>query len=87
MECLDRSGWVGSKAPEWLEAQKRDPNFISKYAKDHPKREDLSESVLLWFAVRYKSSRITEKLRQTILETIPHRLEYLDKQNFDMSPN
>ena len=39
----------------WINAQKADNgNFISDYAKQYPKREDLAETVPLCFALKYK---------------------------------
>jgi hypothetical protein len=70
----------------WLAAQKADPTFISTYAKDFPDREDIAESFVLYLALRFREDRITNKLATTIMETIPNRIEYFDKQNFDMYP-
>ena len=70
----------------WITAQNSDCNFISSYAKDYPKREDLAESFLPWLAVRYRSDSMSEELKKTILKAIPNRIEYFDSQFFDMYP-
>ena len=73
-------------SPGWLEAQQADPAFISPYARDYPDREDLADTTVAWFAMRYRPDRVTPDQQQAILEAIPNRLAYLDRQHFDMSP-
>ena len=74
------------KTPGWLIAQESDEGFISAYAKQHPQREDIAESFLPWFALRYRLDRISKSDQRKILEAIPHRLKYFDAQNFAMYP-
>ena len=57
----------------------KDGKFISHYSKDHPTREDVSESSTIWFAVRKRKDRQSEDLVKTTEATIPNRLEYFDK--------
>ena len=65
--------------PLWNEAVGQDGGrFASEYARDHPGREDVSESYLAWFAVRYRSHRMTSALRSWITRAIPARLAYFD---------
>ena len=73
-------------SPDWLAAQEVDGNFISTYARDNPNREDIAETFINWFAVRYKPERVTSHYLNTTLDTVPNRLAYFDEQNFDMSP-
>ena len=70
----------------WIQAQGNDMNFISTYARDHPMREDLAESFPMWMALRYREGRISSRLAATIRTRMPHRIAYLDDQNFDMAP-
>ncbi len=70
----------------WRAAQTKDGVFISAYARDYPDREDIAESILPYFALRYQSERLTAAERAVILRTIPNRLAYFDEQGFDMSP-
>ena len=70
----------------WRAAQEADGVFISDYARDFPDREDIAESILPYFAVRYKPERLSEAERAAFLTTIPNRLIYFDEQGFDMSP-
>jgi hypothetical protein len=68
-----------ARAGGWIEAQKADDEFISVYARDHPVREDVAESFLPYYAVRYRPDRISAEMMQTIEETIPHRIAYFDE--------
>lgn len=73
-------------APGWRAAQAADAQFISTYARDNSSREDIAESFLLYLAVRFRSDRISQSLKETIMKTIPNRIAYFDKQEFDMYP-
>jgi hypothetical protein len=77
---------VHAGAGGWLEAQQDDGVFISEYARDFPRTEDLAESFGPWFALRYVPDRLTAEERWAIETTMPNRLAYLDEQGFDMSP-
>lgn len=70
----------------WINAQNTDPSFISTYALDNPRREDIAETFLLYVALRYRSDRISASLRDKIIETVPNRIKYFDSQNFKMYP-
>jgi hypothetical protein len=73
-------------AAEWIEAQRRDNNFISTYAQQNPTREDVAESFLCYLAIRYLPDRISAANTETIVRTIPNRIAYFDKQNFQVYP-
>jgi len=73
-------------AKGWRAAQKADDEFISTYAKDYPKREDIAESFLTWLVVRHLSDRVSESHIKKILKAIPNRIKYFDEQEFDMYP-
>lgn len=75
-----------ASAPGWRAAQAADPTFISTYARDFPAREDIAESFLPHLAIRYRSDRISESLRATILETMPNRIDYFDGLALPMHP-
>lgn len=70
----------------WISAQNTDPSFISTYALDNPRREDIAETFLLYVALRYRSDRISASLKDKIIETVPNRVKYFDSQNFKMYP-
>ena len=65
--------------PTWRCAQNQDQMFISSYARDNRWAEDVAESVVPWFAVRYSADRVSQEILDKILEAIPHRLEYFDQ--------
>lgn len=71
---------------KWNKAAKADNKFISHYAKEFPKREDIGETIPWWIAVRCKSSGISKQRKLMVLDAIPNRLKYLDEQKFDTYP-
>lgn len=73
-------------AKGWEAAQKKDIRFISNYAQDNPAREDLAESFLIYFACRYRSDRVDNRLIKKAYKTIPNRIQYLDSLNLQMFP-
>lgn len=73
---------IYSENKEWLKAQRNDGQFISSYAKEVPNREDLAESLLPYFALKYRSDRLSQEMINTISNTMPHRIDFFEKQNF-----
>ena len=73
-------------SPGWRAAQAADGEFISTYARDFPDREDVAESVLPYFAVRFQPGRLTAEQQAVIEATIPNRIAYFDRQGLDWSP-
>ncbi|NEU30603.1 copper amine oxidase N-terminal domain-containing protein [bacterium LRH843] len=78
---------IYSENNEWIKAQHNDGKFISSYAKEEPSREDLAESLLPYFALKYRSDRLSQEMINTISKTIPHRIEFFEQQNFDFNNN
>ena len=70
----------------WIDAQKKDNNYISTYARDNPAREDIAESFLAYFAVTYRKDRISQNTYDTIMRIIPNRIKFFDSLNLDMYP-
>ena len=72
----------------WKAAQRADPGFISQHAENHPHQEDFAETFSAWTAVRYRLNRIDDGIAETIGNTIPNRLAYLDGaiSEEDMAP-
>ena len=71
----------------WKEVQKKDGNYISKYAEKKPLNEDIAESAVAWVAVRCKKDRISKSVYKKIIKTIPNRLKVLDDLIFRNSLN
>ncbi len=68
----------------WLNAQSRDSLYISSYARDNPDREDLAESVLMYFGVTYRAERMDPMLVESIKITMPNRIEFF--KTLELSP-
>ena len=49
-------------SPGWRSAQQADGVSISDYAHDFPDREDVAETILPYFAVRYRPERLTAQV-------------------------
>lgn len=72
--------------PDWIYAQEADGTFISEYARDNSTREDIAETFLLYLAYRYRPESLTEQLKAFIKEAVSYRMDYFDKQNFELAP-
>lgn len=70
-------------ASRWRTAQAADPNFISLYARDNPNREDVAETLIMWYALRYRSDRLDAATIAATNAAIPNRLAYFDTFPFD----
>ena len=53
--------------------------FISTYARDHPEREDVAESVVPYLAVTLHPDRLEQGTKDKIVQTMTHRIQYFDK--------
>ena len=42
----------------WFKVQKKDENYISKYARDYPIREDIAESFTVYMGIRLHPERV-----------------------------
>lgn len=71
--------------PVWLAAQVADGQFISTYARDNPRREDVAETIGPFLAIAYRRGRISQSQLDTVSQTVPNRIKYLQCQPFDMS--
>jgi len=72
-------------APAWQAAQDADPTFISNYARDHATTEDTAETLLMWYALRYRSDRLDAATIDATEAAIPHRLAYFDALPFELA--
>ena len=70
----------------WIDAQNKDNNFISEYAREFPNREDIAESYLLYFALKYKREILSDSTIKKIENSIPNRIKYFENQNFEIYP-
>ena len=82
---IDSLYYNSANQPVWQQAQKKDLNYISGYAKKKPNVEDIAESVVAWVAVRCKKNRISKSIYKSIINSIPNRLNILDNLIFNNS--
>lgn len=75
-----------SGTPSWTATQEADGVFISTYAQEQPQGEDVAETIVAWFALRYRADRIGAADQAAIKYAIPNRLRYFDEAGIDMSP-
>ena len=64
----------------WLDAKNADPTFVCEYCRSAD-REDIAESLVAYFAVKYRPDRITERDANLIRKSIPNRIAYFDSLN------
>ena len=70
---------------EWEKARSADANnYISIYATHY--REDIAETFPMYYALRYKASRVSPDLLRTIQNTVPNRINYFDQFFSEMEP-
>ena len=72
---------------KWLNAISADKYYVSNYAWENPKQEDLAETVLWWYASRCKVDRISKKNNEKVNKFLTNRFQYLDEQNYDTNPS
>jgi len=58
----------------------KDQEFISTYAMNNPYVEDVAESFPIWYAARFKTSKLDQETKDIIEDRIPNRLEYFDQK-------
>lgn len=72
-------------ADGWLAAQIADGGYISTYARDNPSREDVAESFLMYYALKYRADRIDQSVATLIERTIPNRIAYFGTLDLGLS--
>ena len=71
------------KSNEWLETVNKDDLFISRYAKENARREDLAETLPIYYAIRRKRDNLTEiddEELELIEDALQNRFEFLDEK-------
>jgi hypothetical protein len=63
-----------------------DNYFISNYAKENPSREDISETLVIWFAVRFNPSSLGDAVVADLEKKFKNRFAVYDAQNWNTSP-
>ena len=67
-----------ARDPLWLAAQRADGVAISNYARDYPEREDLSETLAPYLALRHRRDRLDASQITELEERLANRILYLD---------
>jgi|GEM_PF-2054321 len=70
----------------WRDAQQKDGEFISTYARDNHVTEDIAETFGLYLTYRYKKNRLTPQETQNIERAMSARIAYFDSLNLDLYP-
>jgi hypothetical protein len=65
------------ESPQWMEARKRDGQFVTDYAAKNPEGEDLAESALFAYALIHHPERIPAADADRIRKAIPARIEFV----------
>lgn len=66
-------------SPEWVAAQEKDGTFITRYAAEHPRGEDLAESALFAYGLIRYPGRIPPVDSEVIATAIPNRISVIAK--------
>ena len=67
-----------ANSSRWRKAQKADGDFITKYAKRLPKKEDLAESGLFAWALIMHPGRLPARVEARIREIMPNRIAFFE---------
>lgn len=70
----------------WKASRDKDSKYVSKYAFDNPNREDISESFLIYAALRYRPNRVANNELKKIKQLIPNRITYYKNLNLKFNP-
>jgi hypothetical protein len=70
----------------WEPARDQDGLFISDYAREYDMREDVAETMVAWFATRYKPDIFTAEELARLEETFSGRFAVFDCQEWAVSP-
>lgn len=65
-------------SPEWKAAQAADGNFLTAYARQAPKGEDLAETALYAYALLYHPDRISAADADAWRELVPNRIAFIE---------
>lgn len=64
---------------KWRKAQRKDRGFVTEYAADLPKREDLAESALFAWTILVHPGRLPQDIEAQVRKIMPNRLAYFEK--------
>jgi len=62
--------------PDWTSAQAADPTYVTKYAQDNPRLEDIAESALFAYTYLTYPGRLSSDIEDWLEQNIPNRLAF-----------
>ena len=65
------------QTPAWLDAQKKDGGFLTRYGMKFPDREDFAETAIIAYGLFRHPERISPEESGKIEAAVPHRLAFL----------
>ena len=68
-----------ARSEGWLQAQKEDRAFITQYAEQQPKKEDLPEFALFAYTYFKHPERLPQRVQDELAQKMPNRLKYLQQ--------
>ena len=68
-----------ARSKTWLKAQKADGDFVTKYAKRLPRKEDMAESALFAWAMLKHPGRLPAKIEARARKIMPNRMAFFEK--------
>ncbi|MEM8980574.1 MAG: hypothetical protein AAGD04_13890 [Pseudomonadota bacterium] len=67
------------KSRAWRKAQRADKGFVTEYAKDNSRKEDMAESALFAWAMLQHEGRLPASVEADVREVMPARLSFFEK--------
>lgn len=77
---------IFSGDPDWRSNQALDGDFITNYAAEKPKKEDIAESALFAWTMLFHPGRLPKDVEASVRDIMPNRLEYLSNMLKDFEP-
>lgn len=65
-----------ARSGAWRQAQRRDPGYVTDYARANPRKEDLAESALFAYALLMKPGRLPADVAARLEQVMPNRLAF-----------
>ena len=75
-----------AKSTRWINAQRADGAFITRYAKRKPHSEDLAESALFAWTLLIHPGRLPEWVERKVRSTMPNRLDFFKEIFVESGP-
>ena len=74
------------KSRAWCTTQRKDRDFVTEYAKNHPNKEDMAESALFAWAILQHPGQLPTSIEKRVKRIMPNRLAYFKKLFTDSGP-